>query len=263
MKDSLNKKNPYLCFFLLQSILLQFSLAESAKKITAPLLQELIRKDYKQRVKAVDALYAHLDSLQTSESIDIVIGYLKTQTHPQVKSTLSKYLKNRVLFHQEKSLLGVAHIPVLISLKGEKTYAMRIEAAPKGTAAEKSGLKPYDLITKINGESILLKKLNILGSFDDELATHHFSYLIKKHKPGTTISVEVLRNGENIISKEVKLTACAPFKPFFIKEQDFTPEILKETSNLDAYTDTNKQNIYYKFWLEEFVKKKDIIAPIN
>lgn len=256
-------KIPYLCFFLIHSTLVQVSAAKSSKEITNSLLQDLTSKDYKQRVSADNVLYAYLDTLETGESIKLVISFLKTQTHPQIKSSLSKYLKKRVLFYQEKSLLGVSHAPTLISLKGKKICAMRIESTPLGQAAEKSGLRQYDQITKINGEEILLKELQTANHFDDDLASHHFSYLIKKHKPGTTITIEVLRDGVTLITKEVKLTACKPFKTYFIEEKNLTQEILKEIGNSAPYTNKNRQDIYYKFWSEEFLKNNDAIIPLN
>ncbi len=63
---------------------------------------------------------------------------------------------------------------------GVKSGAL-IQTVQKGMAAEEAGLKPYDIITKVNNERV---------KDNDELIS-----LISKHKPGETLDVTVIRDG--------------------------------------------------------------------
>ena len=61
-------------------------------------------------------------------------------------------------------------------------YGALIQTVQKGMAAEEAGLKPYDIITVVNGERV---------KDNDELIS-----LVSRHKPGEKLDVTVIRDGE-------------------------------------------------------------------
>lgn len=140
---------------------------------------------------------------------------------------------------------------------------MRIEKVSEGAPAEKSGVVSYDLVTKVNGVAIQFNDPQNPIEFDGDRAYQHFSYLIKKHKPGSIIKLEILRDGTELLTKEVTLIACNPHKPYFFKEQHLTPELEKTIKNPEYHMDEIKQDRYYKFWHEDFVKKRKLTGQIN
>ena len=110
--------------------------------------------------------------------------------------------KERLKLLGSRAFLGV--------VTEEAPGGARIVSVSKGTAAEKSGLKEKDIITKIDGEKV-----------QDE---NDVSRLIRSHKPKDKVKIDILRDG---------------------KEQSVTAE-LGENSNMQNYGFSMPENFNFE-----------------
>ncbi len=97
------------------------------------------------------------------------------------------------------------------------TYGALVQSVQPGMAADRAGIKPYDIIIKVNGKKI---KTN------DDLVR-----IISSHKPNDTVKITVIRNGKEKVFK-VTLDSRNDFisgnKPAKKTEDKKTPKSIKE-----------------------------------
>jgi serine protease Do len=89
--------------------------------------------------------------------------------------------------------MGVAYVPLTPAIAAQlgvtATHGVVVQQVVPGSPAEKAGLQPKDIITEINGQSL---------TGESTLAL-----IIHNQKPGDTVDLTVLRNGQTM---QVKLT---------------------------------------------------------
>jgi C-terminal processing protease CtpA/Prc len=82
----------------------------------------------------------------------------------------------------------------------EKGRGLVIEKVEKDQAAEKAGLKAYDVLVEVNGKPV-------------PTDIEQFRKLLAEIKPDTAVTLVVLRQGKSETIKDVKLPAAQPTRP--------------------------------------------------
>ena len=118
----------------------------------------------------------------------------------------------------ERGYLGVQIQPVTDDLAASLGIAQKrgefIQSVQPGEAAEKAGIEAGDIVTKINGKDVTPEQT--------------LSFLIANIRPGTTIPVELIRNGE---TRRVNLTVGRrPSEEELRQQQQFNPDAQDEDS---------------------------------
>ncbi len=102
-----------------------------------------------------------------------------------------------------------------------------VESVAQGSSAEKAGIQGGDIITSFDGEKIM--------------STEQLSQLIKSHKVGDRVTIDIVRNGKNPLSVSVELQESKNQNT-----QSFIQQNQQDTS--DYYNDFYEFSLPFGFW---------------
>lgn len=150
-----------------------------------------------------------------AEYLPRLAEHYRTQTSFEVKRRLryaSEYVFFRKQISGERGFLGIRPLPVAgvpDPATGKPIDAIRIEMIIPGQAAEKSGMKPGDLIIAFDGKSVSEIIKDPPPRLDEDVVNAQgrmlqandpridaFTYRVKTSEPGRATPVRILRGGQ-------------------------------------------------------------------
>lgn len=165
-----------------------FALCQDAR--TRSLVPALASEEYKDRVKAQREL-VEWASERPDRAEDWLLREHDAAVEPEIRLRLRDALEEIVIGeHQRKNgkgYVGIQMGEVEVAVPGDKGLrsGVSISMVMPDTPASRAGLKPGDVI-------VALDHLRWNGGG----AIEAFAEAVKKYKPGATVNLEILRNGE-------------------------------------------------------------------
>ena len=210
-----------------------------ASELSEKLVLDLADGEYRVREKAQSELLAQ--ARQRPElSKDELFQIAQTSQDPEIRQRCLGILRQLLTdqyMSEGQGFVGIGRFDKTVELAGrvEPCHGVLVTSVRSGTPAERAGIQVNDLIVALNG-----------SGWKEEAASETFANQVAAMKPGTKITLSILRDDKTIDLEVFLVRRPAGLFNEFIPGQAFDPEKAENDALAAYFRDWFSQRIVRK-----------------